>query len=75
MEDILNRHYAALLGLGEEWNVTGVKPDVAARRAPSQPTFSPWNANVCREAFLIRRSGSESPTARSFSFKNVMSFH
>ena len=32
MEDILSRHYAALLGLGEEWNVTDVKLDVAARR-------------------------------------------
>lgn len=32
MEDILNRHYAALLGLGEEWKVTDVKLDVAARR-------------------------------------------
>ena len=32
MENILNRHYAALLGLGEEWKVSEVKLDVAARR-------------------------------------------
>lgn len=32
MEDILNRHYATLLGLGEEWKVADVKLDVAARR-------------------------------------------
>ncbi len=32
MENILNRHYAALLGLGGEWNVADVKLDVAARR-------------------------------------------
>ena len=58
MEDILSRHYAALLGLGEEWNVTDVKLDVAARRATPRPSSMPWNANARREAFLIRRSGN-----------------
>lgn len=32
MEDMLTRHYATLLGLGDEWRVSDVKLDVSARR-------------------------------------------
>lgn len=39
MEDILNRHYATLLGLGEEWKVADVKLDVAARRIDNRRSF------------------------------------
>ena len=46
MENILNKHYAALLGLGEEWTVSDVKLDVAARRIDIWLEYSQGSA-IC----------------------------
>ena len=46
MENILNKHYATLLGLGEEWTVSDVKLDVAARRIDIWLDYSQCSA-IC----------------------------